>query len=325
MTSHWLRQLVLSLGLLALAACDGAVSESQAQTQRVDVAEGDGSGPNVTLSAAGQLKLGIVVTGLEPAVFERSISGPARVVDAQAIVNVMADLSRAEAAVRASLAAAKRARDLFRAEKSVSAETLEAAERQAATDGAQLRVAQARAALSFGAQAPWLDPDRRDTLLVELGRGSPVVVSASFPSGLKGLEPTKLTLRPVGEAGSTQTWVASETWPGPSDPTVPGPTLLALVADPKGLASGERLTASVATGKTLSGFIIPASAIVLAGGAPWCYVRSADNGFSRVRVDLERPLPDGYFQARGFETGQTIVVAGAGLLLAHEIGGSERD
>jgi hypothetical protein len=38
-------------------------------------------------------------------------------------------------------------------------------------------------------------------------------------------------------------------------------------------------------------------------------------------VDLSRALPDGYFQGSGFKTGERVVVAGAGLLLAREIGG----
>ena len=66
---------------------------------------------------------------------------------------------------------------------------------------------------------------------------------------------------------------------------------------------------------------VPASAVVLAGGEAWCYVAEADDVLARRRVDLGRPLPQGYFQPSGFMPGEHVVVAGAGLLLAREIGG----
>jgi hypothetical protein len=60
---------------------------------------------------------------------------------------------------------------------------------------------------------------------------------------------------------------------------------------------------------------------VLAGGEAWCYVAESDEVLARRRVDLARPVPQGYFQTSGFEPGERVVVAGAGLLLAREIGG----
>jgi len=60
---------------------------------------------------------------------------------------------------------------------------------------------------------------------------------------------------------------------------------------------------------------------VLAGGQAWCYVRSDDEDFERIAVDLSRPVAAGYFETEGFEAGQAVVVAGAGLMLAYETGG----
>jgi len=279
----------------------------------------------MTLNHATQLKLGIAVKGVEPAVFEQSITGSARVINAQTIVNVMADLGRAEAVARASEAAVKRARDLFNTERSVSAQALEAAERQAAVDAAQLQKAQAQAALSFGAKAPWLTLNRREQLVAELERGSVVVVSASFPSGLAGLKPARLDVHRIGRGSGAEEWTTKEFWFGPADPSIPGPCVLGLIGDPNGLACGERLVATFATSETLSGFMIPASAVVFSGGEAWCYVSATGGQFARKHIDLDRPLPGGYFQAAGFGM-QRIVVAGAGLLLAYETSvGSQRD
>ena len=97
--------------------------------------------------------------------------------------------------------------------------------------------------------------------------------------------------------------------------------MLALLAAPAGLSYGERLIASVPTGASLAGSAVPASAVVLAGGEAWCYVQESGEALARRRVDLGRPLPEGYFQESGFKAGERVVVAGAGLLLAREIGG----
>jgi hypothetical protein len=97
--------------------------------------------------------------------------------------------------------------------------------------------------------------------------------------------------------------------------------MLGLLSTPSGLSYGERLIASVATGPEVSGSVVPSSAVVLSGGEAWCYVEESHDVLARRRVDLGRSVPQGYFQASGFTPGEHVVVAGAGLLLAREIGG----
>ena len=197
----------------------------------------------------------------------------------------------------------------------MSAETLEAAERQAAADPAQLEVARAQASLAFGA-APWLAAERRDALLAALARGDTLLVSASFPSGLPAGRPADLALRRVGRR--RRVWTATKIWCGPADPSVPGPTLLALLSAAKGLGFGERLTASVAT-RPSPGAVVPASAMVLAGGEAWCYVQIRRRVHA-PRVDSAGPSTQATSKQRAIARRQ-VVVAGAGLLLARELGG----
>jgi hypothetical protein len=274
----------------------------------------------VTLDAEEQAKLGIVVDGLEPATDVPGIDGTARVVDARTILAAMGRLASAEAAVAASRSALERAQELFSVDTAVSAETLEAARRQAAGDAAELSIARAEATLSFGADAPWLDPRRRGPLLGALSAGMTVVVGAVFPSGLGDATPSAIELRRLGGAVEPRTFRATQIWPGPADPSVPGTALFALLAEAPLPVAGERLVARLATGAPVRGVVVPQSAIVLVGGEAWCYVRSGDT-FERASIDLERPTATGYFQASRFAVGQEIVVTGAGLLLAHETGG----
>ena len=311
MKARW----ALALAALALAGCGGKADKPSSEP----AAEESKRALGVSLSEEERGKLGVELGDVVAATFQPTLDGPARIVDAQTVVAAMADLDKATAEARTSDVALKRARDLYRADKTVSAETLEAAERQAAGDQAQLAVARARAGLEFGA-APWLNADRREPLLAALARGELLLVSASFPSGLPAVRPGNLALRRVGTQIG-EFWITTDIWTGPSDPSVPGPTMLGLLSTPAGLSYGERLIASVATGPEVSGSVVPSSAVVLSGGEAWCYVQESDDVLVRRRVDLARPVPQGYFQASGFDAGQRVVVAGAGLLLAREIGG----
>jgi hypothetical protein len=309
-------QLAGALAVVQLGACGrDAAKPNGAVAQHDELA--------VQLDAEQQRKLGIATAALETLAYRHSLEGPARVIDAQLVVASLADLGKAETDARTSAAAIKRARDLFAADAAVSAETLEAAQRQVAADDAQLRVARAHATLEFGAGAPWLDAARRESLLAALTDGTLAVVSATFPSGFAGEPPQRLVLRRIGASGDT--WTATELWTGPADAAVPGPTLLALLPASPGLSPGERLTAAAGSGPALAGVVVPAAALVLAGGAAWCYVQTAAETFERRELRLDRPVANGYFQATGeaagFVAGERVVVTGAGLLLAREIGG----
>jgi hypothetical protein len=319
-----------SCTLLLVASMLGGCSRGEPEGSPPAHASSEGIGLGVVLDATEQQKLGIEVAAIAAAQFQSSIEGPARVLDARAVVAAMADLGKAEADSRTSQAGLQRARQLNRLDKAVSAETLEAAERDAAAAEAELRVARARAVLEFGARAPWLDGARREQLIAALATGATLLVSASFPSGLGAAEPSALTLRRIGASvaheghSAAAVWTATEVWLGPADPGVPGPTLLALLPAPSELAYGERLMASVGSGPSLTGALVPLSAVVLAGGEPWCYVQ-VEQGFERRRVSLSRPLPQGYFAETGFAPGERVVVAGAGLLLAREVGGGAEE
>jgi hypothetical protein len=297
-----------------LCACSG-------RTPEVAGAHAESEAPllSVELDANQQEKLGVQTAAAAAATWQPSVTGPAQVLDPQELVTAMAEQGKAEAEARSSDAARKRARDLFGADTAVSAATLETAERQAAADAAQLEVARTRAALGFGSGAPWLVASRRDAVLGALARGTTLLVRASFPGGLPSGKPAALTLRRVGGGDG---WMASEVWSAPADPSVPGPALLALLPGSNGLGFGERLTATVPSGDAQSGAVVPASALVLAGGQAWCYVQSGEHEFTRRAIEIGRPVDSGYFQQHAVAAGDKIVTAGAGLLLARELGGA---
>jgi len=322
-TRHALHKLIVFACILTLAGCgkEEAASPDQA-ADGGDQAEAIG----VILDADQQSKLGVTVAPVQAAQYQQTIDGQGTVVDIQAIAQSIADLTTAEAAVTASEAALKRAEGLFKADTSISKETLEAARRQSVADEASLALAKTKASIAYGSDAPWLKSKRRSAIMKRLTSGASAIVQASFPSGLSGGTPSTLAIRKVGEPVTGSSRQATDVWAGPADPSVPGPTLFGYVQDARGLTRGDHVIASIAAGAPENGVVVPASAVVIAGGQSWCYSVADGDHFTRVPVDMNRPEGGGYFQnSADLKSGTSIVVNGAGLLLARETGGGEEE
>ncbi|MBX7199451.1 MAG: hypothetical protein K1X51_08720, partial [Rhodospirillaceae bacterium] len=138
---------------------------------------------SVTLDAPARARLGIVVTAAAEQSVRVETKGLGQVQSLDALGQTDADLSVAEAAARASGAALARAQSMFKADVGVSREKLEAAERQAADDAAQLSLAQRKAQAAWGREAPWRDAGPRRALMAKLAGGG-VIVRAVLPQPL---------------------------------------------------------------------------------------------------------------------------------------------
>jgi multidrug efflux pump subunit AcrA (membrane-fusion protein) len=76
--------------------------------------------------------------------------------------------------------------------------------------------------------------------------------------------------------------------------------------------------AAIPTGTTQTGAKIPMRALVYGESEAWVYLQTAENTFQRTKVDISRPLDDGYF-VDNVKPGDKVVTDGAGLLMAREI------
>jgi hypothetical protein len=309
------------IAMAMLAGCGAGDEGDVATGQDAPAVSADGG---IGLDVDSLARLGVLTAPLDAAEFDERVEGQGIVLEPQPIVQLLADRDAAEAAARQSRAASERAASLFGSDRAVSQEVLDSAERQAATDAAALGVARANAIAAYGAAAPWLDAQRQARIRSRLTDGTGVVVRASFPHGIPGIAaPDALGLRRVGEDVGGMRWQATDVWFGPADPAVPGATLLAYLDAATPLVPGLRIVASFSTGARSTGVVVPQSAIVFAGGGAWCYVGRDATSFVRRVVDLSHPVADGYFQASGYTAGESVVVAGAGLLLATELVGVE--
>jgi hypothetical protein len=313
-------------GLAVFASATLAFSQEEDEDEAPDRA--------VTLDAATIARLSIATAPTMAAEYHEETNGFGIVIGFDALAQTDADLATAEAAVDASKAALARARSLFDANTSVSRQTVEAAERQAAADAAQLALAQRRSVTAWGPNVPWRNAAQRSALLMRLAAGELAFARVTFPGGaMIDTAPSSLKFERVNAGQSAKGWTATTIWNAPGDPTIPGRSFFALVQNARELLPGERLLVYLPTGPVQQGSIIPSSALILAEGAAWYYVAETValiipmaplEDFTRHMLDISRPTPEGYF-VPGATPGQRVVVDGAGLLLAKEMGVEEEE
>jgi biotin carboxyl carrier protein len=83
----------------------------------------------------------------------------------------------------------------------------------------------------------------------------------------------------------------------------PGALLTAYVPDP-----------AIARG----GILVRASAVVQWDGLAWVYIRRAPGRYTRVRIDTDRPVSEGWLTRSGVAGGDAVVIEGAQQLLSEE-------
>jgi hypothetical protein len=115
-------------------------------------------------------------------------------------------------------------------------------------------------------------------------------------------------------------------WSAPTgNSAMPGVSYFALIPSSAGLRVGDRARASAGTADATKGVLVPAAAIVLKGGAVWCFIEIAPGKYERRAVDLSRPAGEGYIVTNGLNAGDKAVVSGAALLLAREAVAEDTD
>jgi hypothetical protein len=289
---------------------------------------------NVTLDSATIERFGIMTMPLEAAQFRAETNGYGVVMAFDALAQTDADLTTAETAAQASQAALARARGLFAAEVSVSRQTVEAADRQAAADAAQVSLAQRRAAALWGPGVPWRNRQERSRFLGRLAAGDIALVRITFPSTAIGDgPPASLRIQRLDAGTAASGWTTTTVWSAPADPAVPGRSFFAIVDRARGLSPGERVLAFLPEGRSEQGAIVPSAAVLIAQSQAWYYTAEIVPliipmapyvEFTRQMLDTSRPTTEGYFVPDG-SPGQSVVVQGAGLLLARETGTVEEE
>jgi len=298
---------LIAASLLLLVACGKTEKPAEAEKEAAE-------GPGLTLKAEEVKSLGLALQAATPAQFTGRIAGYGVVTALDTIAQADSDFLTAQAAATQSAAAAARARSLSTGEDAaISREQLEVAESKASADAAALGLARRKTEAAFGLNSPWADAASRSAVMRRLASGEAVLVRATF-AAIGGAAPKRIEISRMG--ADRKSWMAHTIWDAPADAAVPGRSFYVLV-EGSDLAQNERVTAAIPTGGAQAGAKIPAKALVYGESEVWAYVQTAENTFLRTKVDIGRPLEDGYF-VTSIKPGDKVVTDGAGLLLARE-------
>jgi len=278
--------------------------------------------PKISVVALSQneiARLGIETLPAKTATFTPQVRGYGMVISLAPIAQADFDYRTAEAAVTESNAILQRTERLF-AEQALSQQSVDTARHRATADMAQLVLADRKEAALFGQNSPWRGPPRNEALIDALASGKSTLIQATFPLGTAFTAPPRqLFVARIDPQPGQQSWSSHLIWEGPADPAIPGRNFLGFV-DHSDLALGEHVLVFAPVGAPEQGISIPADAVVISEGKPWCYVEDTPQHFHRVPVDLKLEIANGYFVPQGIAPSQPVVVRGTGLLLAHEFG-----
>lgn len=280
--------------------------------------------PIIALSAEEITQLGIETAPAQRATFTPQVRGYGVVSNLSTVAQTDSDIRTALAAVTDSQAALTRATHLFR-QNAMSEQALFTARHQAASDRAQLELADRKEIATFGAHAPWRGATRDTAILSALTAGTSQLVEATFPLGIVfDAPPTTLVFTRLDTQEGQKRWTSRLNWDAPADPTIPGRSFYSLV-DRSELAQGEHVLVFAPVGAPIDGVRVPSDAVILSEDKPWCYVVVSERRFRRIPIDLRLQVAGGYFVASGIAQGQRVVVKGTGLLLARELGAATPD
>jgi hypothetical protein len=184
---------------------------------------------------------------------------------------------------------------------------------------AALTLTSQRLSAQFGMNPPWSGSDNGG-MLERLASGQSKLLRATFSLGAlaEGI-PHSLRAQRITTNRSNKDWKTTIVWEAPADSNVPGRSFFAFInnADAQ---EGERLQVWAPLASSLKGVVVPAAAVVMNDGRFWCYLERSAGSFTRVQIETNRLISDGYFVTEGIEAGDSIVTTSAGLLLAKELG-----
>jgi hypothetical protein len=313
--------------LAMMAGASGcARSESQGQgdedeprrAQQTQPADSEGAPKTVTVDAAEQARLGVVVSKLTEAPAPSGSATTARVLDPGPLLALDNELEAAAGSLNASQAEALRTRQLFNENRTASAHAVEAAASQAQADRQRLESARRRLVLEWGEGIAHLAPDKRAALLNELAQVRAELIRVELPVAMAAPQSSSsVAVRMSADSPERMARVLG-TLPS-ADPRLQTRGLLAELRGPEAdLAIGSGLLARIPGQDPATGVLIPRSALIRKDSKVWAYVQTAPTQFLRREVADFQVVPEGWFVRSGFAAGDTLVTGGAASLFAIE-------
>jgi hypothetical protein len=268
----------------------------------------------VKLEAEQRESLGIQTVTLTSTHVPQTYSAIAQVLDAAPLVALLRDFRAAQSAAIASHNELERAEQLHAADGNVSRKVLEAARVQALSDAGHADALQAQLLTTWGPAITALKESERDRLVTDVLESRAVLVRAE----------ARQTDRVTIKTGKVRLVTDDETLPAEvlglsagSTQTV-GRSYLLRVASPT-LQVGQVLDVELQDAKqSLTGIVVPRSAIVRWQGDDWVYIETESNHFARKAIHPVSCPDEGCLVQKELEVGQSLVTIGGAMLLAVE-------
>lgn len=272
----------------------------------------------VKLDRAKQVSAGIVVGTPTARELPREVKGYGRVLDPTPLTVSFVEIDSAEAALEASKKEYERVKVLFARDQNASARVVEAAEAALKRDQAQLAGGRAKLIAAWG--RPLVEQKDFRALANALTNHEAVVVRVDLPISEALFSPpvgARLVSLANEERFAEAEFVGFAT---AADPQVQGQGFLFLLRENVlGLRADMAVIGYLRTSKdTLRGFVVPRAAVVRSDEQAWVYVQQDDTTFRKRAVELDRPVEEGWFIAKGLDEGDRIVIAGAQILISEQ-------
>jgi hypothetical protein len=278
----------------------------------------------VRLDKEAQEHAGLKVAPLAGATLKPEVKGYGRVLDPSPLAALLIESAAAGAALDASTKEFQRLKVLHAQDQNVSTRVLEAAEAAVKRDRILLDGVQLKLITAWG--APIASQPDLTAFVRSLAALETALVRVDLPLG-EALKKPPNGARIAALANEESSTEAEFLGPVVSaDPQSQGQGYLFLLKKnplPPGTAVVGWLTI---LGQAEDGVMVPRDALVRHNGEVFVYVETGDDMFLRKQIELQHPLPDGWFVSEGLKKGQKIVVTGAQQLLSEELkaaGGEE--
>jgi len=287
----------------------------------------------ITISPATQVQSEIRTTALQASSHQASISTYGSVISIDSLIDLRTRYLAAQSDIqvlRTSLAQNKqeyaRLHALNQDDKNVSDKVVAAAAANIKADEARIAAAESGSRnIADSMRQTWGEvltkhaiSQNSSALLQNLIAGKEVLVQTTLPfDAAEPRDNSSIMIAPT--AAPSHTIKAYYISRAPiSNSTIQGKTYF-YTAKSTELRAGMQVNALSATSnKSSSGVLIPNNAIVWYSGKPWVYQKTGNDKFSRLPVNTDVEIDNGWFYHGSLKANDHVVTSGAQLLLSEE-------
>jgi hypothetical protein len=287
----------------------------------------------IALSEAAQQQSDIKTSTLKASSHQASVSSYGTVIAIDSLLELRSRYMTANAEaeiLRSSLLRNKseynRLNILNQDDKNISDKTLALAQASVEADNAKVAAAEASARnIAASMRQNWGEALTRIAmknstagLMQKLIDAQEVLIQITLPFDAPEPKPGS-TIRIAPSAFPSRTVTAQYLSLAPlSSATIQGKTYF-YHAKATDLRAGMQVNAQLqrASGQ-VQGVIIPASAVIWYGGKPWVYRKIGNEQFSRIPINTDIELDNGWFHSGSLKANDAVVTSGAQLLLSEE-------